>query len=87
MKMNFKQKELVDFLFNSVKERFPEIEIENYSTSPDDPDHIWINVIAPMEEDREMELWDYSAELEADIHIDYGYRISIMPDNPNLVLS
>jgi len=51
--MNHKQKELIDELFNKVKAKYPEIIFKDLSVSPDDPDHIWINVIADMDEERE----------------------------------
>jgi hypothetical protein len=45
--MNLKQKELIDFLFTTLKKEY----------------------------------------IEADIHIDFGYRISIMPEIPNMVIA
>lgn len=47
--------------------------------------HIWINVIADMDEDLEIEMNLYASELRADILLDYGYAISIMSENPNAV--
>ncbi len=85
MKINYKQQQLIDSLFNQVKEKYPEIIYKDLECSPDDPEHIWINVIADIDEDDEIKLMDYSAELETDILMDYGYRISIMPENPNAV--
>lgn len=85
MKINIKQQQLIDELFNKVKQRFPEIIFKNLEVSPDDPDHIWIIVTADMDEDREIELHTYSSELQTDILLDYGYAISIMSENPNAV--
>ena len=85
MNINYKQKQLIDELFNKVKSKYPVIKFKNLDVSPDDPEHIWINVIADMDEDKEIEMMEYSAELEADLLLDYGYRISIMPENPNAV--
>ncbi|MBM2817279.1 MAG: hypothetical protein HW421_4041 [Ignavibacteria bacterium] len=85
MRINLKQQQLMDELFNKVKERYPEIVIRNLQTDPDDPEHIWINVIADMDEDREIEMRHFSAALETDILIDYGYAMSIMSENPNAV--
>jgi hypothetical protein len=85
MNINHKQQQLIDELFNKVKERYPEIILRNLQSSPDDPDDIWINIIADMDEDREIELRYYSAELSTDILMDYGYSLSIMPENPNSV--
>ena len=53
--------------------------------SPDDPEHIRINVIADMDEDREIEMNRFSASLEIDILVDYGYAFSIMSENPIVV--
>lgn len=85
MRMNVKQEQLINELFEKVKQRFPEIELINLQVSPDDSEHIWINVLADMDEEREIELTDYASELAVDILIDYGYAISIMPENPNSV--
>jgi len=85
MRINNKQQELIDSFYKKVKDNFPEIEFINLSASPDDPDYIWINVTAAMDDDREEEFIGFTAELEADIDIDYGYRISFMLENPNMV--
>ena len=86
LKINLKQQQLIDELFAKVKEKYPEIILKSLEASPDDPEHIWINVIADMDEDREIEMHSYSAELQIDILMDYGYAISIMPENPSAVL-
>ena len=85
MRINYKQQQLIDDLFDHIKKKYPEIILKNLDVSPDDPEHIWINIIADMDEDKEIEMMEYSAELEADLLLDYGYRISIMPENPNAV--
>ncbi|MCP4350934.1 MAG: hypothetical protein GY795_36170 [Desulfobacterales bacterium] len=78
--INFKQHELIDDLFQTVKAEFPEIELVNITRSPDDSSHIWINVTVPEDEDRQIELAEFSAEKEHDILLDYGYWISVIPD-------
>jgi hypothetical protein len=85
MRINLKQQQLMDELFNKVKENYPEIVFKDLQVSPDDPEHIWINVIADMDEDREIEMNHYSSSLAIDILMDYGYAISIMSENPNAV--
>lgn len=85
MKINLKQQELIDTLFNKVKAQYPEIVFKDLEVSPDDPEHIWINIIADMDEDKEIEMSHYSAELTTDILLDFGYMISLMPENPNTV--
>jgi hypothetical protein len=87
MRINIKQQQLMDELFNKVKERYPEIVFKDLQECPDDPEHIWINVIADMDEDREIEMRMFASELATDILIDYGYDFSIMPENPNTILA
>ncbi|MBM2815016.1 MAG: hypothetical protein HW421_1778 [Ignavibacteria bacterium] len=85
MNINLKQQELIDILFNKVKEKYPEIQFLRLWTNPDDSEHILIDVLAPMEEEREIEMSHFASSLEADIDFEYGYRISILPENPNVV--
>jgi len=77
--MNFKQKELIDKLFQAVKERFPEVAFINVTESPEDPADLWINITAPVDEDREIELTAFAADKSTDILLDYGYQLLIMP--------
>lgn len=77
MKLNKKQKKLADMLYNTVKAEFPEIEITDYQVSPDDNEHLWINVIT--DKDEEYQIIDFAVGLQADIHLNCGFRVSIMP--------
>lgn len=77
--INFKQKELVDKLFQAVKEKYPEIEFISVTEGPEDPADLWINVTAPEDEDREIELSQFANQVSADILQDYGYLIFVMP--------
>jgi hypothetical protein len=79
-----KQKELIQELFAKVQTKYPEISFLRLGVSPEDRDFIWIYVLAPMLEEREIELSRYASELEADILIDYGYMVAIMTKNPTL---
>jgi len=40
MRINHKQQELIDNFYRITKEKFPEIEYKDLSTSPDDPEHM-----------------------------------------------
>jgi hypothetical protein len=81
MRINFKQQQLLEELFNRVKGKFPEIYFHNIIPNPEDPDHALFQVINDMNEIRLDELREYSSDLEADILQEYGYFISIMPSN------
>lgn len=77
--INFKQQELIDSLLHAVKEKYPEVEFINVTESPEDPADLWINVTAPDDEDRELELSEFTSQLSTDILQDYGYLILVMP--------
>ncbi|CAN2040992.1 conserved hypothetical protein [Candidatus Magnetomoraceae bacterium gMMP-15] len=77
--INFKQEELIEKLINQIKEKFPEIDLINITESPEDPESLWINLTAPDDEDREIELREFSSDKVADILLDYGYHMLVMP--------
>ena len=77
--INFKQEELIDDLLHQVKEKFPEVELIDVTHSPEDPESLWINVIGPEDEDREIELRAFASDKVSDILLDYGYHMLVMP--------
>ncbi|TAE20760.1 MAG: hypothetical protein EAZ92_17695 [Candidatus Kapaibacterium sp.] len=76
---------LAQELFAKIQARYPEISLGRIRQSPEHPDDTWLYVIAPMDEDREMEMFGYAAELESDLLIEYDYHFCTMPQNPTLV--
>ena len=78
-KMNFKQKELVETFFQAVKAEFPEVELIDVTESPEDPNDLWVNVKAPEDEGREIEMIELAGHKSTDVLLDYGYSILIMP--------
>jgi len=76
--INFKQEELAQELFSVLKNRFPEVELINVTESPANYSDVWVNITAPQDEDREIELIELAGEKTTDILLDYGYYISIM---------
>ncbi|MEZ4528827.1 MAG: hypothetical protein R2941_23190 [Desulfobacterales bacterium] len=79
MRINFKQEELIKKLMKSVKRKFPEVELINVSQSPEDSESLWIQVSAPKDEDKEIELRAFASDKTTDILIDYGYHMLVMP--------
>jgi len=79
MRINFKQKELIQQIFNAVREKFPEIEFISVTEGVENPDDLWINITAPRDEDREIELIEFAGDKLTDILLDYGYYFLIMP--------
>jgi len=79
--INFKQRELSQMLFDRLKTRFPELEMIDVVESPENPNSIWVNVIMPDDEDREMEARKMASEISADILMDFGYHILAIPES------
>jgi len=77
--MNFKQEELIEKLMQTVRDRFPEVELINIMESPEDSESLWINVSGPEDEDREIALREFAADKTTDILTDYGYHMLVMP--------
>jgi len=73
--INFKQRELSHMLVDKVKARFPEVEMVDIMESPENPYSLWIKVIMPDDEDREIEARKMASEISADILMDYGYHM------------
>jgi hypothetical protein len=84
IRINHKQQELITNLLANVQVQYPEIRFKGYEVNPDDKEHIWVIVDAPMDEERQIELGRFAAGFSTDILLDYGYAISLMSDNPTL---
>ncbi|MBF0100857.1 MAG: hypothetical protein HQK77_08120 [Desulfobacterales bacterium] len=79
MRINFRQKQLIDGLVEDLKERFPDVRFIDVTESPENPNDLWINVTKVKDEDRFLELIDFCGEKSTDILMDYGYHMLIMP--------
>ncbi|MCP4345617.1 MAG: hypothetical protein GY795_08825 [Desulfobacterales bacterium] len=79
MRINFKQKELIEKYVIALKEKFPEVEFVDVTESPENPNDLWINVTEVKDEDREIELIKFCGEKSTDILMDYGYHMLVMP--------
>jgi len=79
MRINLKQKELVDGLVDVLKEKFPEVRFVDVTESPENPNDLWINVTKVKDEERFLELIDFFGEKSTDILMDYGYHMLVMP--------
>lgn len=51
-----KQIELSRMLFNKLKHEFPEIELIAILESAENPNNIWVKIILPEDQEREIEL-------------------------------
>ncbi len=77
--INFKQHELIQDFFQTIKKNFSEIELIDVTESPEDPNDLWVNVTAPTDEEREIAMIELAGNKTADMLLDYGYYILIMP--------
>lgn len=75
--INLKQKELSEMLFEKLEKQYPEIELIDIMESPENPSHIWVNIIMPEDEDREIALSEKASKISTDILMKYGYLIMI----------
>ena len=75
--MNIKQCELSKILFDRLKQQFPEINLVDIAESIENPNHIWVNITLPSDEDREIEIRELASEISTDLLLDYGYHITI----------
>jgi len=76
---NFKQEELIEIMIQSLKEKYPEINLIEITESPENPNTLWIKITSPKDEDRKLELRELAAEKCTDILCDYGYHMLVMP--------
>ncbi len=83
MKINFKQEELIREFFYALKEKFPEVNFVSVTEGPENPYDLWINITAPENEDREIEMIEFAGDRTTDILLDYGYYITIMTRKNN----
>jgi hypothetical protein len=79
MRINFKQEKLIDELINTLRNKFSEVEFIDITESPEDSESLWINVTAPKDEDKEIELREFASDITTDILLDYGYHMLVMP--------
>jgi len=77
--INLKQKDLIIKLIADIQKQFQEVQLVNVAPSPENPNDLWINVTWPKDEERQIELMEFSAEKGMDILLDYGYHMMVMP--------
>ncbi|MCP4351029.1 MAG: hypothetical protein GY795_36645 [Desulfobacterales bacterium] len=77
--INFKQEELIEELMCQIREKFPEVELIDVTESCETSTTLWINVTAPEDEDRKIELREFGSDKVTDILLDYGYHMLLMP--------
>ena len=85
--LNIRQEELIKEFIAAIQQRFPEVELIEVTPSPENPNDLWLNVTAPDDEDREIELIEFAAEKGTDILLDYGYHLLVMPEKRTAVIA
>lgn len=77
--LNHKQKELLEKFTKDIEKKFPEATFLDVIQSPEGTNSLWVEVKQPADEDREIALREYAAELAMNILLDYGYHFLIQP--------
>lgn len=85
MRINFKQEELIQELMNTIKGKFPEVELISVTESSYDPETLWINITSPEDEDRKIAMREFGNDKATDIFLDYGYYMLVMPTRKKTV--
>ena len=80
MRINFKQEQLIEEFQDDLKKHFPDVRFVEVTESCENPNDLWIHVIRPEDDDREIELTEFFGEKTMDILENYGYHMLIMPD-------
>jgi hypothetical protein len=77
--LNHRQEALATQLLEAVLERFPESTFLEARLSPADNESVWLYVNAPNDEEREIDLRHFAAELESEMFQEYGYMFFVKP--------
>jgi len=79
MRINSKQEQLIEEFQEDIKKHFPDVSFIEVTESCENPADLWIHVTRPEDDDREIELVEFFGEKTADILMDYGYYMLLMP--------
>jgi RNA-binding protein YhbY len=75
--INPKCLEFAQRLFKQLKEQFPELEMVNITESAENHEHIWVNILMPDDEEREISVRELASELSMDILLEHGHHITV----------
>jgi len=73
--------ELASEVMEKVRACFPEVNFLRYRNNPENENSIFIEVTAPFDEDRELELSEFVSEIGSDIALEYGFMIFVLPQH------
>ncbi len=78
-------KPIAEDFFAKVHTEYPEISLLRMYASPEYDDDVWMEVLAPMSEERETELNSFATSLALDILLEHGFQVMMFIENPTLV--
>jgi hypothetical protein len=82
--INFKQLELSQQLFDQLQQRYPDVALVDIVESGVYPNHIWVRMVMPADEDKEIEIGKLASEISTDILLDHGHHITIVSSVPEM---
>jgi hypothetical protein len=86
-KISTRRQQLAREIFSALQAQYPEISLLEIRQSPEHPNDTWIHVLAPMDEDREMAMNAFAAQLESNILVEHDHHFSTLSQNPTLIES
>ncbi|MEN9849305.1 MAG: hypothetical protein RL368_2045 [Pseudomonadota bacterium] len=75
--LNFKQKELSENLFLTLKAQFPDIGLVEIIENPFEGGEVWMRIQPPVNSQQQSQFSELAAELSTNILVEYGYDIAI----------
>ena len=79
MRLNHKQRELVEQLAKEIEKKFPDVKFVDVTPSPEGEKTLWIEFTKPNDDDRMLDVIEYGGERAMDILDEYGYHFLVMP--------
>ena len=79
MNLNHKQEELIAQLAKEIEEKFPDIRFVEVVPSPEGENTLLLRFTDPNDDERFMQIIEYSGNRTMDILEDYGYHMLVMP--------
>lgn len=76
--INFKQLELAQQMYQTLHQHHPEVELVNVVESGVYPDHLWVRLTMPAEEEKNWEVRQLAGEISIDLLTQYGYHITVL---------
>ncbi|MFQ5632768.1 MAG: hypothetical protein ACE5I1_28705 [bacterium] len=79
MRLNNKQEELIEQLVKEIETKFPDVKFVGVSPHPESENSLWLDFTKPDDEERMLDIIEYTGVRSMDILEEYGYHFLVMP--------